>query len=124
RLDFTAGDDAAGADGPRLDMVQANRSGKEVRTCVGRGDGLSIEHARACARIVSPFRLGVTTEISEPLATDFDVAKLLNIGDVGTFDPRPLWGARSAADRLRVPIGIDEDGGVVELDIKEPAQGR
>ena len=104
-------------------MVQANRSGKEIRTCVGRGDVLSIEHARACARIVSPFRLGVTTEISEPLATDFDVAKLLGIGDVATFDPRPLWGARSAADRLRVPIGIDEDGGVVELDIKESAQG-
>ena len=104
-------------------MVQANRSGKEVRTCVGRGDMLSIEHARACARIVSPYRLGVTTEISEPLATDFDVAKLLGITDVGTFDPRPLWGTRSAADRLRVPIGIDEDGGVVELDIKEPAQG-
>jgi S-DNA-T family DNA segregation ATPase FtsK/SpoIIIE len=133
RLDFTAGGSggsshragAAGddADGPRLDMVQANRSGKEIRTCVGRGDVLSIEHARACARIVSPYRLGVTTEISEPLATDFDVAKLLNIGDVSTFDPRPLWGARSAADRLRVPIGIDEDGGVVELDIKEPAQG-
>ncbi|HEY3907761.1 MAG TPA: type VII secretion protein EccCa [Streptosporangiaceae bacterium] len=123
RLDFTADDDAAGAEGPRLDMVQANRSGKEIRTCVGRGDVLSVEHARACARIVSPFRLGVTTEISEPLATDFDVAKLLNIGDVGTFDPRPLWAARTAADRLRVPIGIDEDGGVVELDIKEPAQG-
>jgi DNA segregation ATPase FtsK/SpoIIIE, S-DNA-T family len=121
RLDFANGD--AVDDGPRLDMVQANRSGKEIRTCVGRGDVLSVAHARACARIVSPFRLGVTTEISEPLATDFDVAKLLGIADVATFDPRPLWAARSAADRLRVPIGIDEDGGIVELDIKEPAQG-
>ena len=106
-----------------LEMVQANRSGKEVRTSLGRGDELSVAHARACARIVSPFRLGATTEISEPLATDFDVAKLLGIDDVATFDPRPLWAARSAADRLRVPIGIDEDGGTVELDIKESAQG-
>ncbi len=106
-----------------LDMVQASRSGKEVRACVGRGDELSVAHARACARIVSPFRLGVTTEISEPLATDFDAAKLLGIADVAAFDPRPLWAARSAADRLRVPIGIDEDGAIVELDIKEPAQG-
>jgi S-DNA-T family DNA segregation ATPase FtsK/SpoIIIE len=106
-----------------LDMVQSNRSGKEIRTRVGCGDVLSVAHARACARIVSPFRLGITTEISEPLATDFDVAKLLGIADVESFDPRPFWAARPAADRLRVPIGIDEDGATVELDIKESAQG-
>ena len=123
RLDFTAGEDADGGAGPRLDMVQANRAGKEIRTSVGRGDVLSVAHARTTARIVSPCRLGVTTEISEPLATDFDVAKLLGIADVATFDPRPLWAARPATDRLRVPIGIDEDGATVELDIKEPAQG-
>jgi DNA segregation ATPase FtsK/SpoIIIE, S-DNA-T family len=127
RLDFTAAADTAAADsagaGARLDMVQSNRSGKEIRTCVGRGDELSVAHARATARIVSPSRLGVTTEISEPLATDFDVAKLLGITDVATFDPRPIWAAGQAADRLRVPIGIDEDGATVELDIKEPAQG-
>ena len=112
RLDFTT-------DG--LEMVQASRSGKEVRTSLGRGDTLSVAHARVCARIVSPFRLGATTEISEPLATDFDLTKLLGIKDLATFDPRPLWASRSAADRLRVPIGIDEDGHTVELDIKESA---
>jgi S-DNA-T family DNA segregation ATPase FtsK/SpoIIIE len=106
----------------RLEMVQANRSGKEIRTELGRPDTLSIAHARACARLVSPFRLGGNSEISEPLATDFDVAKLLGIRDVASFDPRPLWASRSAADRLRVPIGIDEDGNTVELDIKESAQ--
>lgn len=114
RLDFS---------GEGLEMVQASRSGKEVRTPLGAGDTLSVAHARACARIVSPFRLGATTEISEPLATDFDVAKLLGIGDVATFDPRPGWAARPAAGRLCVPIGIDEDGGTVELDIKESALG-
>ena len=105
-----------------LEMVQANRSGKETRNSIGRGDTLSVAHARACARIISPFRLGATTEISEPLATDFDLTNLLGIGDVATFDPRPQWASRPAADRLRVPIGIDQDGGTVELDIKESAQ--
>jgi S-DNA-T family DNA segregation ATPase FtsK/SpoIIIE len=113
RLDFTP-------DG--LEMVQGGRSGKAVRTALGRGDSLSVAHARACARIVSPFRLGATTEISEPLATDFDLTKLLGISDLATFDPRQLWATRSASDRLRVPIGIDEDGHTVELDIKESAQ--
>jgi len=114
RLDFTR---------EGLEMVQANRTGKEVRTRLGRGDELSVEHARACARIVSPYRLGGAAEISEPLATDFELAKLLGISDVTSFDPRPAWAARSAADRLRVPIGIDEDGNTVELDIKESALG-
>jgi S-DNA-T family DNA segregation ATPase FtsK/SpoIIIE len=104
-----------------LEMVQASRSGKEVRTSLGRGDSLSVAHARVCARIVSPFRLGATTEIAEPLATDFDLTKLLGIKELATFDPRPLWASRSASDRLRVPIGIDEDGHTVELDIKESA---
>ncbi len=104
-----------------LEMVQQGRSGKEVRTSLGRGDTLSLDHARVGARIVSPFRLGATTEISEPLATDFDLTKLLGIDDLATFDPRPQWAARSGADRLRVPIGIDEDGHMVELDIKESA---
>jgi DNA segregation ATPase FtsK/SpoIIIE, S-DNA-T family len=106
-----------------LEMVQANRSGKEMRTLLGRGDELSIEHARACARIVSPYRLGATQEIAEPLATDFSLSTLLGIDDVSSFDPLPMWAARSQLDRLRVPIGIDEDGDVVELDIKESAQG-
>lgn len=114
RLDFT--DD-------RLELVQASRSGKEVRTSLGRGDALGLPHVQACARIVSPFRLGTTTEISEPLATDFDLAKLLRIDDVARFDPREGWASRSGTDRLRVPIGIDEDGATVELDIKESAQG-
>src|SRR5580658_3744564 len=104
-----------------LEMVQASRSAQEIRTPLGRADGLSVPHARVCARIVSPFRLGATTEISEPLATDFDLTKLLGISDLASFDPRPMWASRAATDRLRVPIGIDEDGHTVELDIKESA---
>jgi S-DNA-T family DNA segregation ATPase FtsK/SpoIIIE len=106
-----------------LEMVQANRSAKEVRTPLGKGDELTLAHARACARIVSPFRLGATTEIAEPLATDFDLTRLLGIDEVTDFDPRPGWASRSPHERLRVPIGIDEDGAVVELDIKESALG-
>jgi DNA segregation ATPase FtsK/SpoIIIE, S-DNA-T family len=114
RLDVTA---------DSLEMVQADRTGKEIRTSLGRPDELSLPHTRVCARIASPHRLGVTAEISEPLVTDFDLTKLLGIDDVATFDPRPLWSARSATERLRVPIGIDEEGHPVELDIKESAHG-
>src|SRR5690606_30903701 len=60
---------------------------------------------------------------SQPLATTFDLTKLLGIADLETFDPHALWSQRTGAYRLRVPIGVTEDGQPVELDIKESAQG-
>src|ERR1700761_5938064 len=114
RLDLTA---------ETLEIVQADRSGNETRTSLGKPDNLSLAHTRACARIVSPHRLNVVNEISEPLVTDFELSTLLGIPDAAEFDPDPLWSAWSAANRLRVPIGVDEAGQPVVLDIKESAQG-
>ena len=49
---------------------------------------------------------------------------LLGVGDLDALDPSRVWPqAPTAPDRLRVPIGIAEDGSRVELDIKESAQG-
>src|SRR5687768_17682659 len=39
-----------------------------------------------------------------------------------TFDPTKAWRSRPARDRLRVPIGVGDGGGIVHLDIKESAQ--
>jgi DNA segregation ATPase FtsK/SpoIIIE, S-DNA-T family len=114
RLDVTA---------DTLEMVQTDRSGNETKTSLGRPDNLSLAHTRACARIVSPHRLNVASEISEPLVTDFGLGTLLGIRDVAAFDPHSLWSTRSAPKRLRVPIGVDEAGQPVVLDIKESAQG-
>jgi S-DNA-T family DNA segregation ATPase FtsK/SpoIIIE len=114
RLDVTA---------DTLEMVQADRSSNETRTSLGKPDNLSLAHTRACARIVSAYRLNVASELSEPLVNDFELSTLLGIPDVATFDPRPLWSAWSAPNRLRVPIGVDEAGQPVVLDIKESAQG-
>src|SRR5260370_11600063 len=72
--------------------------------------------------MISLFRLATTTGQTEPRAPDFDLTKVVGVEDVGAFDARAQWAWRSAADRLRVPIGIDEDGHTVELDIKESAQ--
>jgi len=55
--------------------------------------------------------------------TDFELSTLLGIPDAAEFDPHSLWSAWSAANRLRVPIGVDEAGQPVVLDIKESAQG-
>lgn len=108
----------------QLEMIRADRSGGEIRTGLGAHDRLSVVKAAALARTISPYRLGATTEITEPMVADFDLAKLLGIPDVSTFDAATVW-ARHANNnsRFRVPIGLAENGARIELDIKESAQG-
>ena len=79
--------------------------------------------ATALARTISPFRLGATADVAEPMLTDFDLGTLLGVGDLDTLEPTRVWPRADGPDRLRVPIGIAEDGSRVELDIKESAQG-
>jgi S-DNA-T family DNA segregation ATPase FtsK/SpoIIIE len=114
RLDVTA---------ETMEMVRFDRGGEEIRTTLGRPDRLSVPKATALARTISPFRLGATADVAEPMLTDFDLGTLLGVGDLDTLDPSRVWPRAEGPDRLRVPIGIAEDGSRVELDIKESAQG-
>jgi S-DNA-T family DNA segregation ATPase FtsK/SpoIIIE len=63
------------------------------------------------------------TEDDEPMATDYELAGLLGLGDVAHFEPGRYRRERMTAKRrLRVPIGIAANGTPLELDIKEAAQ--
>ncbi len=105
-------------------MIRSDRTGHELRTPLGRPDALSIPRIEALARTVSPYRLAATTDVVESTITNFDLAALLGIPNVDDLRVRDLWRRTSSpADRFRVPIGVAEDGGKVELDIKEAAQG-
>ncbi len=106
-----------------MEMIRFDRTGGEIRTPLGRPDRLSVPKATALARILSPFRLGATADVAEPMVTDFDLGTLLGVGDIDALDPSRVWPRADGPDRLRVPIGIAEDGSRVELDIKESAQG-
>jgi len=109
----------------KLDMIRTDRAGAEIRTSLGRPDLLSLAKVTALARIISPYRLGANTDVIEPMVTDFDLGTLLGIGEIDRLDPAKAWAPTAAnpADRLRVPIGMAENGSRVELDIKEAAQG-
>lgn len=48
---------------------------------------------------------------------------LLGLTAVADVDPRQLWSGQRNQDRLRVPLGTTVDGAVLELDIKEAAEG-
>ncbi|MEV0134993.1 type VII secretion protein EccCa [Dactylosporangium sp. NPDC050688] len=113
--------DAAEGD---LTIVRVDRVGREVRTPLAHADRLGTVAALSLARVLSPYRLSVSTEVAaDALATDFDLGTLLNVDDLGRLDLGALWHGRSEGDRLRVPIGVGADGLPIDLDLKEPAQG-
>ncbi|MCP3821140.1 type VII secretion protein EccCa [Streptomyces sp. A3M-1-3] len=87
----------------------------------GVPDGLSLPAAEALARQLAPLRTGGGDD-DEPLLANLDFTDLLNLGDAGSIDVSRTWRPRSTGERLRVPIGVGEDGQPVMLDLKEAAQ--
>lgn len=88
----------------------------------GTPDLLSGEAAEALARQLAPLSVAAGGDDDEPLLANLDFTDLLNLGDAASVDVSRTWRARSQAERLRVPIGVGEDGAPVMLDLKEAAQ--
>ncbi|WP_049580349.1 type VII secretion protein EccCa [Streptomyces sp. SBT349] len=97
----------------------------ETRDALGRADGLSLPEAEALARRLGRYRVdaGATAADAEDLTTVVNtLPSLLGIADPGQLDLEALWRHRPMRDRLRAPLGVSADGGLLELDIKESAQ--
>ncbi|MEU4134007.1 type VII secretion protein EccCa [Streptomyces wuyuanensis] len=88
----------------------------------GTPDRLSIEAAEALARQLAPLRVAMGGDDDEPLLANLEFTDLLNLGDAASVDVSRTWRPRSQSERLRVPIGVGEDGSPVMLDLKEAAQ--
>jgi len=89
-------------------------------------DVLGAEQAEVLARVIAPKRTSGVLDIveGEPLESQFELTSLLGVRDASTFDVQALWRTRQPQrSRLQVPIGVTEDGEVIELDLKESAQG-
>lgn len=89
-------------------------------------DQCDIATAEAFARRLAPLKT-ISADSSSGAAVDItsttpDHMELLGLGDIHTYDTATAWRPRPARDRLRVPIGIGDSGGLVHLDIKESAQ--
>ena len=82
--------------------------------------------AEAFARRLTPLHTvatgGTGSETGEEITGPTDFMELLGLGDVRMLDPGVSWRPRPARDRLRVPIGLGDNGAPVHLDIKESAQ--
>jgi S-DNA-T family DNA segregation ATPase FtsK/SpoIIIE len=106
-------------DGDRVTFPAGDSTGSAVR------DVLDDVQALALARALAPKRTSGTLDVvEEPLTKDFDLASLLGVRDLYSYDVQALFRNRQAQrNRLQVPIGVSEDGEVIELDLKESAQG-
>ncbi|WP_272943137.1 FtsK/SpoIIIE domain-containing protein, partial [Streptomyces sp. W007] len=110
-----------GAD--RVNLVRTDRSRKERSVPLGRPDRLGPLGAESLARLLTPHRMSLGSDIAQPLDTDVELTTLLGIPDLHRHDPGTLFARHSGSGRLRVPIAVGVDGRPVELDIKESAQG-
>ncbi|MEU5655346.1 type VII secretion protein EccCa [Streptomyces sp. NPDC047737] len=110
-----------GAD--QVSLVRTDRSRKERSVPLGRPDRLGPLGAESLARLITPRRMSLGTDIAQPLDADVELTTLLGIPDLHRHDPRTLFERHTGSTRLRVPIAVGVDGRPVELDIKESAQG-
>ncbi|MDQ8706848.1 type VII secretion protein EccCa [Streptomyces sp. LHD-70] len=88
----------------------------------GTPDQLSPEAAEALALQLAPLYVASGTDSDEPLLANLDFTDLLSLDDAESVDVSRTWRPRSRTERLRVPIGVGEDGTPVMLDLKEAAQ--
>ncbi|WP_299447155.1 type VII secretion protein EccCa [uncultured Phycicoccus sp.] len=88
----------------------------------GVADQVSTTRAEAAARRLAPRYTADEPEARDALSASTELVDLLGTGDVRDFDVATAWRPRLQRDRLRVPIGVDEAGRPVALDIKESAQ--
>ena len=73
------------------------------------------------ARTLTPLRLSRAAGEQVDATTGVDITELLGIADVDQVSPA-LWRPRSPRDFLRVPIGVDDFGAPLLLDLKESAE--
>ena len=71
------------------------------------------------ARRLTPMFVGSGESPSESTAVSAELVDLLGIGDIRDLDLDVTWRPRLQRDRLRVPIGLTDQGQPIALDIKE-----
>ena len=73
-------------------------------------------------RALAPLRLSMSRRDEAESARAIDISELLGLGEIHTLDPAITQAPRSPRDFLRVPVGLDDFGEPLLLDIKEASQ--
>ncbi|MFI6676961.1 type VII secretion protein EccCa [Kribbella sp. NPDC050470] len=88
----------------------------------GQVDRMEAPIAEGIARELAPLRLSAESLDEDGQRDDVDFMGLIGITDVAKLDFHQLWQPRSDRAFLRVPLGVDDSGAVVLVDLKESAQ--
>jgi len=89
----------------------------------GRADPVSPALFEAIARDLAPLALTVAkTSLAPGVSDSMSAVNLLGIPEVTSLTPERAWRTRTGRDFLRVPIGTDDHGVPLLLDLKESAQ--
>ncbi len=85
-------------------------------------DDLGPAQCTALLRAMAGLRLSADSVADSEGGAAWDVAQMLGLQDPSSLDLDRVWAPRSPAEFLRVPIGVDEAGDPIMLDLKESAQ--
>ncbi len=88
----------------------------------GSGDRCDVATAEGLSRMLAPLRMSRESARESGGGAASDLPELLGLADARSLPLAVLWRPRSERDLLRVPIGTDDTGEPVLLDLKEPAQ--
>ncbi|WP_350275969.1 type VII secretion protein EccCa [Kribbella sp. HUAS MG21] len=88
----------------------------------GQVDRVAPVVAESIARELAPLRLSAESLEEDVHRGDVDFMSLIGITDVAQLDFGQLWAPRTDRSFLRVPLGVDDSGNVVLVDLKESAQ--
>jgi S-DNA-T family DNA segregation ATPase FtsK/SpoIIIE len=102
-------------------VVEDLRGDGAVRL-TGTVDDVSGPLIAGLARMLAPIRLSRESLREEADAENVEFTALMNVEDPGDLDVRRLWAPRTERAFLRVPIGMDDNGEPVVLDLKESAE--
>ncbi|XRQ03344.1 type VII secretion protein EccCa [Actinomadura welshii] len=96
--------------------------GAVPETAAGTVDDVAPGMAAGLARMLAPLRLSrESAEESAAEGGEIDFTALMGVEDPAEIDVARLWAPRSERAFLRVPIGLDDAGEPVVLDLKEAA---
>jgi DNA segregation ATPase FtsK/SpoIIIE, S-DNA-T family len=98
-----------------------DRRGETPVRLTGELDPAPLALADAVARMLAPLRLSPDSMDDGTGTPPADLIRLLDLGDPRGLDLTRLWAPRGERDQFRVPIGVDDAGTPVLLDLKEAA---
>ncbi len=106
-----------------VDLDELTIRGGIVDRVLARADRLAPAEALQCARRLAAYRTADASSGRTPWAANGQGwPELMGLNDPACFDPDGHWRSADGRPRLRVPIGLSDDGSPVELDIKEAAR--